>query len=130
MEKRQFDEKLGGHVFLPRNINLLKFLAARAPEMMAMTRYLESLEAKKQTSKKIPMHMRRRLMSHHAKRKFRPSKTQETSVSEAFTSHEKTSDISQCKTNDSMTNKSSPRTDKKIKPSNSKKKALKKEQKT
>lgn len=68
MEVAEFDATLGGTEHLPFSVNCLKFAAARSTEIAAMT---ESILAPKKTKlvfQSLPVHMRRRVMSHNSKR--------------------------------------------------------------
>ncbi|KAJ8673599.1 hypothetical protein QAD02_004861 [Eretmocerus hayati] len=67
-EKQQFDEFLGGSEKLPSDAGVIKLASARASEMAAMTFSLENPQQTKMIFQKLPMHMRRRVMSHNAKR--------------------------------------------------------------
>ncbi|XP_014489306.1 PREDICTED: ribonucleases P/MRP protein subunit POP1 [Dinoponera quadriceps] len=67
-EKKQFDEFLGGSQSLPHEVSIMKVAAARASEIAAMTRMLENPIRNKLIFQKLPIYMRRRVMSHNAKR--------------------------------------------------------------
>ncbi|XP_058789957.1 ribonucleases P/MRP protein subunit POP1 [Phymastichus coffea] len=67
-EKQQFDVSLGGEERLPRDASFKNLATARANEMAAMTYNLEHPNQTKLIFQKLPMHMRRRVMSHNAKR--------------------------------------------------------------
>ncbi|XP_011504247.1 PREDICTED: ribonucleases P/MRP protein subunit POP1 [Ceratosolen solmsi marchali] len=67
-DKKQFDEYLGGSERLPDNAQILKLASARASEIAAMTYSLENPHQTKLIFQKLPVHMRRRVMSHNAKR--------------------------------------------------------------
>lgn len=64
----QYDSLLGGCEELPSTLNLIKFSAARCKEIKEMRRYLMSQAGTKLAFQKLPKHMRRRTMSHNAKR--------------------------------------------------------------
>ncbi|KAG8036912.1 hypothetical protein G9C98_004234 [Cotesia typhae] len=68
MDKPQFDELLGGSVSLPRDVEINKLAAARANEIAAMTYAIENPQQTKLIFQRLPIHMRRRVMSHNAKR--------------------------------------------------------------
>ncbi|XP_008555363.1 ribonucleases P/MRP protein subunit POP1 [Microplitis demolitor] len=68
MDKPQFDEFLGGSVSLPRDVEINKLAAARANEIAAMTYAIENPQQTKLIFQRLPIHMRRRVMSHNAKR--------------------------------------------------------------
>nr|XP_022920798.1 ribonucleases P/MRP protein subunit POP1 [Onthophagus taurus] len=53
---------------LPSQIRLLPFTAARCDEIIAMKKTLGSSKATKLIFQKLPLHMRRRVMSHNVKR--------------------------------------------------------------
>lgn len=64
----QYDSLLGGSEDLPSTINLMKFSAARSKEIKEMRESLVSQSGTKLAFQKLPKHMRRRTMSHNAKR--------------------------------------------------------------
>lgn len=68
METTQYDSHLGGSQDLPPSISLLKFTAARYKEIQAMRQSLKSSSSVKLAFQKLPVHMRRRAMSHNVKR--------------------------------------------------------------
>ncbi|KAF7991926.1 hypothetical protein HCN44_010727 [Aphidius gifuensis] len=68
MEKLQFDELLGGGISLPREVKISKLTSSRASEIAAITHSLENPQHTKLVFQKLPVHMRRRVMSHNAKR--------------------------------------------------------------
>lgn len=65
---KQCDSLLGGSHDLPPSISLLKFTAARYNEIQSMREALKSSSSAKLVFQKLPVHMRRRAMSHNAKR--------------------------------------------------------------
>ncbi|XP_016843556.1 ribonucleases P/MRP protein subunit POP1 [Nasonia vitripennis] len=67
-EKQQFDEFLGGSEKLPRDAHVIKLATARASEIAAMNYKLDHPSQTKLIFQKLPVHMRRRVMSHNAKR--------------------------------------------------------------
>ncbi|XP_066584506.1 ribonucleases P/MRP protein subunit POP1 [Prorops nasuta] len=67
-EKKQFDEFLGGTECLPHEVHIMKFVSSRAAEIAAMTHSIDTPEHSKLIFQKLPLHMRRRVMSHNAKR--------------------------------------------------------------
>lgn len=66
--KKQYDAALGGGQNLPNDINIFKFAAARAKEMEYMEHTIKHPSNTKLVFQKLPIHMRRRVMSHNAKR--------------------------------------------------------------
>lgn len=66
--KKQFDEFLGGTEKLPSDVHIMKLVSSRASEIAAMTYSIENPEQTKLVFQKLPVHMRRRVMSHNAKR--------------------------------------------------------------
>ncbi|KAL2717643.1 ribonucleases P/MRP protein subunit POP1 [Vespula squamosa] len=66
--KEQFDIFLGGTQSLPHDVSILKLAAARAGEIAAMTHAIENPQQTKLVFQKLPIHMRRRVMSHNVKR--------------------------------------------------------------
>lgn len=74
MEYPQFDAALGGNENLPNTANSLKFAASRSIEIAAMTESILRPSKTKLIFQNLPVHMRRRVMSHNSKRlpvKFR-----------------------------------------------------------
>ncbi|XP_015596300.1 ribonucleases P/MRP protein subunit POP1 [Cephus cinctus] len=67
-EKKQFDKFLGGEEELPRDVPMLRLVASRASEIAAMNYSIENPQQTKLIFQKLPVHMRRRIMSHNAKR--------------------------------------------------------------
>lgn len=68
MDKPRFDQMLGGPVSLPPRLHMMKFAAARAKEIQVMKTMLGTQTGTKLAFQRIPKHMRRRAMSHNAKR--------------------------------------------------------------
>ncbi|XP_020293800.1 ribonucleases P/MRP protein subunit POP1 isoform X2 [Pseudomyrmex gracilis] len=68
MEKKQFDAFLGGSESLPHDVPIMQFVSARAREISAMTSSLENPKQTKLIFQKLPVYMRRRVMSHNVKR--------------------------------------------------------------
>ncbi|CAL7943211.1 unnamed protein product [Xylocopa violacea] len=66
--KEQFDEFLGGSQSLPNEIHIMKLVSARASEIAAMTYSIENPQKTKLVFQKLPVYMRRRVMSHNVKR--------------------------------------------------------------
>ncbi|KOX78198.1 Ribonucleases P/MRP protein subunit POP1 [Melipona quadrifasciata] len=64
----QFDEFLGGSQQLPREVQIMKLISARASEIAAMTYSIENPQQTKLVFQKLPVYMRRRVMSHNVKR--------------------------------------------------------------
>ncbi|KOC65685.1 Ribonucleases P/MRP protein subunit POP1 [Habropoda laboriosa] len=64
----QFDEYLGGSQSLPPEVHIMKLVSARASEIAAMTYSIENPQQTKLVFQKLPVYMRRRVMSHNAKR--------------------------------------------------------------
>lgn len=64
----QCDSLLGGSQELPASLPLLKFTAARYKEIQAMRQAIRSTSGVKVAFQKLPVHMRRRAMSHNVKR--------------------------------------------------------------
>lgn len=64
----QYDSLLGGSQDLPPSLNMLKFTAARYKEIQAMKKSLKTSSSVKLAFQKLPVHMRRRIMSHTVKR--------------------------------------------------------------
>lgn len=59
---------MGETEVLPSALNLIKFTAARSREIQAMRDSLSTFSGTKLAFQKLPKHMRRRVMSHNAKR--------------------------------------------------------------
>lgn len=68
MESPQFDAALGGEENLPNTANSLKFAASRSIEIAAMTESILRPSKTKLIFQNLPVHMRRRVMSHNCKR--------------------------------------------------------------
>ncbi|XP_015124661.1 ribonucleases P/MRP protein subunit POP1 [Diachasma alloeum] len=68
MDKPQFDVTLGGSVSISHDVEINKMISARASEISAMTYSVENPQRTKLVFQKLPVHMRRRVMSHNAKR--------------------------------------------------------------
>ncbi|CAB3259993.1 unnamed protein product [Arctia plantaginis] len=68
MEVKEFDATLGGTEHLPSSVNCLKFAAARSVEIAAMTESILTPKKTKLVFQSLPVHMRRRVMSHNSKR--------------------------------------------------------------
>lgn len=68
MESPQFDASLGGDEHLPNTANSLKFAASRSIEIAAMTKSILCPSTTKLIFQTLPVHMRRRVMSHNCKR--------------------------------------------------------------
>ncbi|XP_054013836.1 ribonucleases P/MRP protein subunit POP1 isoform X1 [Hylaeus anthracinus] len=66
--KEQFDEFLGGSQKLPNEVHIKKLVSSRASEIAAMTYSIENPQQTKLLFQKLPVYMRRRVMSHNAKR--------------------------------------------------------------
>ncbi|CAD1474186.1 unnamed protein product, partial [Heterotrigona itama] len=64
----QFDEFLGGSQQLPYEVHIMKLISARASEIAAMTYSIENPQQTKLVFQKLPVYMRRRVMSHNVKR--------------------------------------------------------------
>ncbi|KAI4496988.1 hypothetical protein M0802_007936 [Mischocyttarus mexicanus] len=79
-KKEQFDEFLGGTESLPIDVSIMKLVKARAGEILSMTQSLENPRQIKMIFQKLPIHMRRRVMSHNAKRL--PRKLREAHISQ------------------------------------------------
>lgn len=67
-ENQQYDNFLGGLQELPASIGLLRFTAARCKEIQTLKQSLTSSKGGKLVFQKLPIHMRRRVMSHNANR--------------------------------------------------------------
>lgn len=68
METEEFDASLGGTENLPHSANSLKFAASRSIEIAAMTESILRPSKTKLIFQNLPVHMRRRVMSHNCKR--------------------------------------------------------------
>lgn len=68
METLEFDAALGGTEQLPNSANSLKFAASRSVEIAAMTESILRPSKVKLIFQSLPVHMRRRVMSHNCKR--------------------------------------------------------------
>lgn len=68
METDQFDATLGGTEHLPFSANSLKFATSRSVEIAAMTESILRPSTTKLIFQTLPVHMRRRVMSHNSKR--------------------------------------------------------------
>ena len=66
--KEQFDEFLGGSEKLPNEVHIMKLVSSRASEIAAMTYSIENPQQTKLVFQKLPVYMRRRVMSHNVKR--------------------------------------------------------------
>lgn len=66
--KKQFDEFLGGPESLPHEVSISQFVSSRAREISAMTSSIENPKQTKLIFQKLPIYMRRRVMSHNVKR--------------------------------------------------------------
>ncbi|XP_076247354.1 POP1 ribonuclease P/MRP subunit [Calliopsis andreniformis] len=66
--KEQFDEYLGGSEKLPKDVHVMKLVSSRASEIAAMTYSIENPQQTKLVFQKLPVYMRRRVMSHNSKR--------------------------------------------------------------
>ncbi|XP_039308370.1 ribonucleases P/MRP protein subunit POP1 isoform X2 [Solenopsis invicta] len=67
MKKKQFDD-LGDCQSLPHEVSIMKFVSSRAYEISAMTSSIENPKQNKLIYQKLPIYMRRRVMSHNSKR--------------------------------------------------------------
>ncbi|XP_037970774.2 ribonucleases P/MRP protein subunit POP1 [Plutella xylostella] len=68
MEEKEFDATLGGNEELPYSANTMKFAASRSIEIAAMTESILRPSKTKLIFQTLPVHMRRRVMSHNSKR--------------------------------------------------------------
>ncbi|KAI8426181.1 hypothetical protein MSG28_005116 [Choristoneura fumiferana] len=68
MAAPEFDAALGGSEELPFSANSLKFAASRSIEIAAMTESILCPSKTKLIFQTLPVHMRRRVMSHNSKR--------------------------------------------------------------
>ncbi|XP_018369451.1 PREDICTED: ribonucleases P/MRP protein subunit POP1 isoform X2 [Trachymyrmex cornetzi] len=68
MKKKQFDEFLGEFQSLPHEVSIMNFVSSRAHEISAMTSSIENPKQTKLIFQKLPIYMRRRVMSHNVKR--------------------------------------------------------------
>lgn len=75
MEATEFDASLGGTEHLPYAANSLKFAASRSVEIAAMTESILRPSKTKLIFQSLPVHMRRRVMSHNCKRLPRKLRT-------------------------------------------------------
>ncbi|XP_072754555.1 ribonucleases P/MRP protein subunit POP1 isoform X4 [Anoplolepis gracilipes] len=67
-KKKQFDEFLRGSKSLPHEVPIMQFVSSRAREISAMTSSIENPKQTKLIFQKLPIYMRRRVMSHNVKR--------------------------------------------------------------
>ncbi|KAJ8713547.1 hypothetical protein PYW07_013917 [Mythimna separata] len=67
-EEPEFDATLGGTEHLPYSANSLKFASSRSVEIAAMTESILRPSKTKLVFQTLPVHMRRRVMSHNSKR--------------------------------------------------------------
>lgn len=67
-ERLQFDSSVGGNVDLPDDVNILRFAAARSKEISVMTECILEPCRTKLIFQSLPVHMRRRVMSHATNR--------------------------------------------------------------
>ncbi|XP_041987629.1 ribonucleases P/MRP protein subunit POP1 [Aricia agestis] len=65
---KEFDASLGGNEVLPTAANTFKFAASRSVEIAAMTESILRPSKTKLIFQTLPVHMRRRVMSHNSKR--------------------------------------------------------------
>lgn len=68
MESQEFDATLGGSEHLPFSANSWKFATSRSIEIAAMTESILRPSKTKLIFQTLPVHMRRRVMSHNCKR--------------------------------------------------------------
>ncbi|VVD03183.1 unnamed protein product [Leptidea sinapis] len=68
MDSSEFDAALGGTEHLPHTANSFKFAASRSIEIAAMTESILRPSKTKLIFQTLPVHMRRRVMSHNCKR--------------------------------------------------------------
>ncbi|XP_026762889.2 ribonucleases P/MRP protein subunit POP1 [Galleria mellonella] len=68
METTEFDATIGGEVHLPNSVNSLQFATSRSVEIAAMTESILNPSKTKLIFQCLPVHMRRRVMSHNCKR--------------------------------------------------------------
>lgn len=68
MEQMEFDAALGGTEQLPHSANSFKFATSRSVEIAAMTESILHPSKTKLIFQSLPVHMRRRVMSHNCKR--------------------------------------------------------------
>ncbi|XP_045495916.1 ribonucleases P/MRP protein subunit POP1 [Colias croceus] len=68
MDSKEFDATLGGAEHLPHTANSFKFAASRSVEIAAMTESILRPVKSKLIFQALPVHMRRRVMSHNCKR--------------------------------------------------------------
>ncbi|XP_012283622.1 ribonucleases P/MRP protein subunit POP1 [Orussus abietinus] len=67
-EKKNFDVSLGGASELPYEARMMLMASARSNEIAAMSYSVDNPQQTKLVFQKLPIHMRRRVMSHNAKR--------------------------------------------------------------
>ncbi|XP_012231195.2 ribonucleases P/MRP protein subunit POP1 [Linepithema humile] len=67
-KRKQFDEFLGGSQSLPHEVSIAQFASSRAQEISMMTYSIENPKQTKLVFQKLPVYMRRRVMSHNVKR--------------------------------------------------------------
>lgn len=68
MEAKEFDATLGGNEHLPFSAHSLKFASSRSVEIAAMTESILRPSKTKLIFQSLPVHMRRRVMSHNSRR--------------------------------------------------------------
>ncbi|CAD0200886.1 unnamed protein product [Chrysodeixis includens] len=68
METAEFDATLGGTEHLPYAANSFKFTVSRSVEIAALTESILKPSKNKLVFQSLPVHMRRRVMSHNSKR--------------------------------------------------------------
>lgn len=68
METAEFDATLGGTEHLPYAANSFKFTASRSVEIAALSESILKPSKNKLVFQSLPVHMRRRVMSHNSKR--------------------------------------------------------------
>ncbi|XP_038206285.1 ribonucleases P/MRP protein subunit POP1 [Zerene cesonia] len=68
MDSKDFDATLGGTEHLPHTANSFKFASSRSVEIAAMTESILRPAKSKLIFQALPVHMRRRVMSHNCKR--------------------------------------------------------------
>ncbi|KAG8226960.1 hypothetical protein J437_LFUL009511 [Ladona fulva] len=67
-ENPQFDILLGGTEELPQDLTLMRYASNRAQEILSLTEALQEPRKTGLVFQRLPRHMRRRVMSHNAKR--------------------------------------------------------------
>ncbi|KAH9630434.1 hypothetical protein HF086_016972 [Spodoptera exigua] len=67
-EAKEFDASIGGTEHLPFSANSLRFASSRSVEIAAMTESILRPSKSKLIFQTLPVHMRRRVMSHNCKR--------------------------------------------------------------